>query len=211
MAPPSAPDSINELSSEKSNRIRLGDIISVQVLKATDLQVTIEVTWLPQATLQASALVIQLDREHCKPHFLEDLSGLAKKNINVPEALLSQAHQSLVVEGLESRNGSVSNTDSYKIYKVARRRANLTQESARLSLDDISPKDPPVVTFVVLGNHMIHFIPLSKIRRVACGVVTLQRAIVSQLDDSIDLTFRCVSVSTSLYDSDQPQCYVAVM
>jgi hypothetical protein len=199
MAPPPAPDSTNELSSEKSNRIRLGDIISVQVLKNGNRQVTIEVTWLPQAVLQASALVIQLDRENGRPHFLENLSDLVKENIVLSEALLSQAHQRAVVEGLESSKSSVSETDNYKIYKVTRRRANPTPESARLSLDDITPKDPPVVMFLVLSNHMIDFIPLSKIRQVACGVVTLQHAFVNQLDDSFDLTFRCVFVSTSLH------------
>lgn len=207
----SSTDSPSELSGEKLNRIPLVDIISVQVMKDGDSRVTIEVTWLPQAALHASNLAIQLDRENGKPHFLENLSDLARQNIIRQDAFLSQAHLRVVHDALEASKESVSEIDSYNIHKVVRRRANLAKGSAQLSLDDLATKDPPVVAFLVLSNHKIHFIPLSKNSRKACGVVTLRHAIVSSRDDSFDLIFRYVLVPGSLHDIDQLQCYVALV
>ncbi|PVI07577.1 leucine rich repeat protein-like protein [Periconia macrospinosa] len=158
-----------------------------------------EIFYLDEETNQASSMTLQFSDPDEMLVWLEKIREAANRVRLADPNPLSAHNSHLAARVVEAERDYVP--PHYAIYKVVQR--SLSKTGSRSSSDDLS-KTLSTVCFLAIGVHKVHLIPLfkppsqrsstpslqSNSALVSHGILTLTELGVSEVDDTLELTFR---------------------
>lgn len=188
----------SESSGDKDGRVALRQVVAVYQIDDGKPWFALEVCYLDEDSAHSSALTLQYNGSDERDVWLRNIRSAANN------ARLRQSVQ-ISAFNVESAARIVERDHDYDpancaIYKVVQRPSNV--KSSRSSSDDLM-KVASTVCFLVIGVHKVHIVPIIKPSgrsgspsltptgsQASFGILNLTSLRVSDVDDTIELTFR---------------------
>lgn len=189
----------SEVSGDRGHGTPLRQIVAIYHLDDGRPHFAVEIFYLDDETNHASSMTLQFGDPDDMHTWLANIREAANRVRLSDENPISAYNSHLAARVVEAERDYVP--PHYAIYKVVLRPQGKT--TARASSDDLS-KVSASVCFLAIGVHKVHLIPLFKPPsqrssspslvssniQSSYGILTFTELVVSEMDDTFQLTFR---------------------